>query len=182
MERNLIEYLPYIVREYEEFRGIAAGEQPEFELAWNQTKEILDSQFILQAGNPGLSRWEKLFHIVPKATDSLEDRRFRVLSRFNEELPYTMPRLQIILQTLCGENNFTVEFQPETYELIVRIGLAAKNNFSDVASLLERVTPTNLLLDISLLYTTHAEIGQFTHAQLAAYSHHYLRNEVLSNG
>ena len=35
MERLLINYLPYVVREYDAFKGIMAGEQPEFELVWD---------------------------------------------------------------------------------------------------------------------------------------------------
>ena len=155
MERKLIEYLPYVVRDYSEFQGLTAGEQPEFEQAWNRADELLDNQFVLTAGNLGLSRWEEILGIVPKATDTLDDRRFRVLTRLNEELPY---------------------------ELIVKIGLAAKRNFSDVEALLERVSPENLILSLSQLYNTHAELARFTHAQLAAYPHHDLRNEVLKNG
>lgn len=182
MKRKLIEYLPYIVRDYAEFQGLTAAEQPEFEHVWSRTDELLDNQFIITAGNVGLSRWEKLLGIIPKATDNLEERRFRVLARLNEELPYTITQLRNILQTLCGEDNFTAEIEEETYELIVKIGLAAKNNFNDVATLLERVIPVNLVVNLSQLYNTHAELGQFTHAQLAAYSHYNLRNEVLKNG
>ena len=41
MERKLIHYLPYVVREIAEFKGIATGEQPEFELAWERAAELL---------------------------------------------------------------------------------------------------------------------------------------------
>lgn len=182
MERKLIEYLPYVVRDYAEFQGLTAGEQPEFEQAWNRADEVLNNQFVLTAGNLGLSRWEEILGIIPKATDTLEDRRFRVLTRLNEELPYTLPQLRNILQTLCGEGNFSAEIESDTYELIVKIGLAARRNFSDVEALLERVSPENLTINLSQLYNTHAELGRFTHAQLAAYSHYDLRNEVMKNG
>ena len=67
-------------------------------------------------------------------------------------------------------------------QLIVKIGLAAKNNFSDVEALLDRVVPQNMVVTLLQLYNTHAELGRFTHAQLAAYTHNQLRNEVLTNG
>ena len=69
-----------------------------------------------------------------------------------------------------------------TYQLLVKIGLAAKNNFNDVESLLNRVVPQNMVVTLLQLYNTHAELGRFTHAQLAAYTHNQLRNEVLKNG
>ena len=182
MERKLIDYLPYVIRDYAEFQGIMGSEQPEIEKAWNTTDDLLDNQFVPTAGNMGLSRWEKILGITPKGTDSLEDRRFRILTRINEELPYTLPQLRNILETLCGKGNYSADVEEGTYQLLVKIGLAAKNNFNDVESLLNRVVPQNLVVTLLQLYNTHAELGRFTHAQLAAYTHNQLRNEVLKNG
>ena len=89
MERKLINYLTYVVRDYDAFKGIMESEQPEFERVWNCADDLLDNQFISTAGNIGLARWEKILAINPKETDTLEDRRFRILTRINEELPYT---------------------------------------------------------------------------------------------
>ena len=116
----------------------------------------------------------------PDGTDSLEDRRFRILTRINEELPYTLPQLRNILETLCGPGNYSADVAEGTYHLIVKIGLAAKNNFTDVESLLNRVVPQNLIVTLLQLYNTHAELGRFTHSQLAAHTHDQLRNEVLN--
>ena len=80
MERKLINYLPYVVRDYAEFQGITGAEQPEFEAAWAAAEDLLSNQFIKTAGNLGLSRWEKILGITPKGTDTLDDRRFRVLA------------------------------------------------------------------------------------------------------
>lgn len=46
MERKLIDYLPYVIRDYAEFQGIMGSEQPEIEKAWNTTDDLLDNQFI----------------------------------------------------------------------------------------------------------------------------------------
>lgn len=180
MDRKLINYLPYVVRDYAEFQGITGAEQPEFETAWAAADDLLANQFIKTAGNLGLSRWEKILGITPKGTDTLDDRRFRILTRINEELPYTLPQLRNILETLCGPGNYSADVAEGTYHLIVKIGLAAKNNFTDVESLLNRVVPQNLIVTLLQLYNTHAELGRFTHAQLAAHTHDQLRNEVLN--
>lgn len=180
MERKLIDYLPYAVRDFKEYEGIMESEQPEFDQAWGNADDLLNNQFISTAGNMGLSRWEKILDITPKGTDSLEDRRFRILTRINEELPYTLPQLRNILETLCGPGNYLADVAEGTYHLIVKIGLAAKNNFTDVESLLNRVVPQNLIVTLLQLYNTHAELGRFTHSQLAAHTHDQLRNEVLN--
>lgn len=180
MDRKLINYLPYVVRDYAEFQGITGAEQPEFENAWAAVDDLLNNQFITTAGNLGLPRWEKILGITPKGTDTLDDRRFRVLTRLNEELPYTLPQLRVILETLCGAGNYSAIGEEGTYILVVKIGLAAKKNFSDVEALLQRVVPANMVVDLSQLYNTHAELGRFTHAQLAAFTHDHLRNGVMN--
>lgn len=182
MERNLIDYFPYVMREFDAVKGIVEGEQPEFEQAWDTTDDLMNNQFINTAGNLGLSRWEQILGITPKGTDTIEERRFRILTRINEELPYTLPQLRVILETLCGKGNCSADIEEGTYILIVKIGLAAKNNFSDVEALLNRVVPQNLLVQLFQLYNTHAELGRFTHERLGAYTHDQLRNEVLTNG
>ena len=144
MDRKLINYLPYVVRDYAEFQGITGAEQPEFETAWAAADDLLANQFIKTAGNLGL------------------------------------PQLRVILGTLCGAGNYSAEVVEGTYQLIVKIGLAAKNNFSDVESLLDRVVPQNMVVNLLQLYNTHAGLGRFTHAQLAAHTHDRLRNEVMN--
>lgn len=180
MNRRLINYLPFIIRDYAEVQGITESQQPEFEQAWKSAEDLLDNQFISTAGNMGLSRWERILEIIPKGTDTLEDRRFRILTRINEELPYTIPQLRNILETLCGAGNYSAEVPEGTYNLVVKVGVAAKKNFSDVEALLDRVVPQNMIVNLSQLYNTHAEVGLFTHEQLAAYTHDHLRNEVIN--
>lgn len=179
MDRKLIHYLPYVVRDYVEFQGITGSEQPEFENAWVAADDLLSNQFIQTASNLGLSRWEKILGITPKGTDTLDDRRFRILARLNEELPYTLIQLQMILDTLCGQGNYSAMMEENTYILVVKIGLTAKKNYDDVAALLQRVAPSNMVIDLSLLYNQHQTISLYTHAQLTAFTHDHLRNEVL---
>lgn len=177
MDRKLINYLPYVVRDYAEFQGITGAEQPEFENAWAAVDDLLNNQFIKTAGNLGLSRWEKILGITPKGTDTLDDRRFRALTRLNEELPYTLPQLRVILESLCGAGNYSADVAD--YTLLVKVGVAAKKNFQDVQTLLKRVAPVNLVLVVQQLFNIHQVLGGFTHAQLAWYTHSEVRTEEL---
>lgn len=54
MERKLIGYLPYAMRDFKEYEGIMESEQPEFDQAWNNADDLLNNQFISTAGNVGL--------------------------------------------------------------------------------------------------------------------------------
>ncbi len=177
MERKLINYLPYVVRGYDVFKAMMEAEQPEFETVWAAVNDLMDNQFIMTADEIGLSRWEKVLEIVPKATDTLEDRRFRILTRLNETRPFTVLQLNNILQTLCGEDNYSILISD--YTLIVRIGLTSKSNFSDVETLLQKISPANMMIDLSLAYNQHQSLQTMTHAQLAAMTHYEIRNEIM---
>lgn len=148
MERKLIHYLPYVVREIAEFKGITTGEQPEFELAWERVAELLDNQFVYTAGNYGLPRWEKMLEIVPKATDTLEERRFRILARLGEMLPYTITWLRRTLQNLCGQDGFTVSIEDGSYFLLVEVIDANRKKSEYVMEMLERVVPANIVFQV----------------------------------
>lgn len=145
MERKLIEYLPYVVRDYAEFQGIAEAEQLEFENAWAAVDDLLANQFVRTAGNLGLSRWEKLLGIVPKGTDTFDGRRFRILTRLNERLPYTLPRFRQMLESLCGAGNSSAEIAAGTYRLRIWVAEDVWGYLPELRSLTARIVPVNLL-------------------------------------
>ena len=144
MERKLIEYLPYVVRDYAEFQGITGAEQPEFENVWAAVDDLLANQFVSTAGNLGLSRWEKILGIVPKGTDTFNVRRFRILARLNERLPYTLPRFRQMLESLCGAGKSSAEIAAGTYRLRIWIAEEVWEYLPELRSLTARIVPVNL--------------------------------------
>lgn len=178
MTRSLMSYLPYVLRDYTEIQAILVGQQPELDQVWEAAESLLENQFIVSAEGLGLGRWEKILGITPKGTDSLEDRRFRILARWNEELPYTIKQLRAILETLCGAGNYTAEMDG-AYTLSVKVGLAAKSSFADVQAMLERITPQNLVLALSQLYNTWNEAKRFTWNRAKTMTWKIMREEVL---
>ena len=104
------------------------------------------------------------------------------MTRAAEQRPFTMARLQELLGTLCGADGFSAVLAGSAFTLTVRVALTAKQNFDDVESLLGRIVPANLVIDLSLLYNQHQNLADFSYGRLAAYTHDQLRNEVISNG
>lgn len=181
MDRLMIDYLPDVLKGYREYQGIADGQQWAFDRAWNHVDQALDDQFVDTATEKGIADWEGILKIVPKGSDTLEDRRFRVKTRLNEQLPFTLPSLRQQLENLCGKGEFSAEISPGTYLLAVRIALTAKSNYNDVQTMLTRVVPDNIVIDLDLKYNTHDVVHGFTHAELARYTYSEVRNEVLTH-
>lgn len=177
---RLTDYLPPVLRQVYELRAIGEAEDPELREFQREAENVRADQFVLQATENGVARWEHILGIAPKGTDTLDSRKFRILTRLNEQLPYTIRMLRRQLASLCGPDGYSVHVDLESFQLTVKINLIAKSNYADVAELLERVVPLNILIDLSLLYNQHSTLAASTHGQLASFTHSQLRNEVLS--
>lgn len=180
MDRQLIDYLPQVLKEVREYKAIMEAEQPEISDLWDELDSALNEQFLSTMTEYGVSKWEDILNIVPQATRTLEERKFLVLVRLSEGVPYTVRSLAQKLASLCGEDNYTIELNAATYSLTVEIALVARNSFDDAESLVYRMSPANLVITVTLKYNRYETLDDYTHTDLASYTHDYLRNEVLS--
>jgi hypothetical protein len=118
LARKLINYLPEVLRNFREFEKTFESEEPEFEKLQNELSKVLKDLFVEDATERGVKRWEKLLKIVPKPSETLEDRKFKILSKLIKKLPYTRRRLEQLLEVLCGENGYLLEIVEGTTNLI----------------------------------------------------------------
>ena len=182
MRKKLNEYLPSILLKTYEFPLLCDTEQREFDRLNTAVGEVLDAQFVSTAGERGIERYEQIFSIVPQDTDTLDERRFRVLAKINAQLPFSVRRLRQQLETLCGADGYELELDGDRYTLTVKVALTAKRNQQAVDELLADIVPANMVCTTSLLYNQHADLTRFTHAQLALLTHFEIREEVLPDG
>lgn len=133
--------------------------------------------FTSTATENGIARREKLYSIVAKDTDTLEDRRYRVLTKENSEIPYTIRSLKKKLETLCGEDGVSIELTEE--KITVKVALARKGMYEDTAEMLEEIVPLNLLTECLQMYNTWEMLESYTWAELANRTWEQLRSEVL---
>lgn len=178
MDRKIIDYLPPYLTTYKEIRAIMDAEQPEFELAWSYAEDTLNNQFVQDSSLTGILRMEAILGIVPKETDTLDERKFRILVKLNEQLPYTLPVLEEQLKRMCGENGYKVILSADKYLLNVKLALSNESNYQDVCEMLRRVVPANMIMSVRM-FNTHEILSHYTHAQLSAYTHKQVREEVL---
>ena len=178
-EVNILDYLPPIIAEIEQFQHLANAVNPELNNLWANYKNIFDNQFISSLDENGCSHWEKLLKITPMGTDTLDDRHFKILARLNENIPYTYRKLENLLTTLCG-NNYTMQLKNDEYKLIVRIALSAQKQFNEVKKLLVKFVPANIIIDLDLLYNQYKNLANKTHDELKIYTHKQLKEEVFN--
>lgn len=103
---DLREYLPEVLKDVQEMRAIMEAETPEVQAIWDACEDCMNDQFIMEATENGVARREKMLKITPFATDTLDDRKLRLLSRYNENIPYTRRSLEALLESLCGAGGY----------------------------------------------------------------------------
>lgn len=177
----MIDYYPAMLKEFQEIKVISSTEQQEVDYLWDAHQKALGDQFVTTASKNGMKRWERILGIVPKATTPMEDRRFHILARLSEELPYSMGMLRKQIEMLCGKDGYSIELKNDRYTLIVRVALSVRNNYEDVNKMLCRIVPANMIIDLSLLYNQHKIFACLSHGQLKRYTHYSMRNEVINN-
>lgn len=181
MDRQLIDYLPDILKKYKNFIELARVEQPQIEALWDACESLLDEKFLDTQSEVGAAKWESILDFKPKSTDSLEVRTFRIRGKLVEDLPYTERTFCRFLSTLCGENGYTYNLDVDNYHFTIKVALFNKALRDEVESLAERVVPQNIILEIDLLYNTHGKIKKagLTHRDLSNLTHRQIREEPL---
>lgn len=178
--KELTEYLPPIFKELEEIKEIARIEGVVLETEWEEVKNIISDQWIEIATERGIERREKMLGIQSFADESLEDRRFKILSKWNKKLPYTYRGLEQLLNALCGADGYVMELKPNEYSLDIKIELKRKRMLNEVQNTVQEMIPANLILLVSLKYNQYQTLKSLTHSYLSKYTYAELREEVLA--
>lgn len=146
---KLEHYLPSYIQEYREIWKLMQAENPEFQLADDESEKIKNNLFIESCDEKGISRFESIMGIFPLDTDTLESRISRVLTRWNEKLPYTYLYLLSKLNSLCGTNNYEIVRKINEYEMDITTHLELSGQVEELDYLLDSVIPANILLKIN---------------------------------
>ena len=176
---DLKKYLPQFVVDYKELNAILDIENEYLNSIEGRHWRIIDNRFIQTCDAEGIARFESMLKIKPLANDTLNDRKFRVLSKWNRVLPYNYRYMYDQLTTLCGADGFKVELNDLT--LTVWIALTSANMKLDVEKFLDEIVPCNVVLSVLLLYNQHLLLAQYKHEELSTMTHYELRNEDIAN-
>jgi len=145
---NLLSYWMPLLRALKEFQEIAKSEEPEIQFILEACDRTLDNMFIDTADEYGISRYEHIMGLVPNPDDTLDTRRFKVLSKWNDKVPYTDRELYNRLLSLCGTGNFEIFERYKEYKLDIETSLGVKGAFDEVCKMLDLMLPCNLLVSI----------------------------------
>ena len=137
---------------------------------WNNLYLLLNkaknNQFIAYADEDGIYAYEQLFQIVADPeTETLEERRFRLLNRIQTLSYYTMIYLRQKLNSLFGENNYEVEMDYLNYTLHVKSNASNSFIYKESIATINKIKPANIVfINVPFIPTT-IEVGEEIYQQ-----------------
>lgn len=159
---ELIKKLPAYHRKFYEYKQISKALTPELEVLLILIDSILDNWFIETANEKGLARLEKIAGVVPGIGESLETRKFKLLLRMTEKIPYNDVTLEERLNSLCGgKENYSIVRDYAHYKISINTTLGIAGAFDLVADALLVMLPSNMILDLT--NTLKAELCNLTY-------------------
>lgn len=174
-EVNLSELLPQVYKQISDYRAMVNSSGRELHKLYEKLTESFNNQFISTSSLEAIRKWENRFGITPRGTDTLEERRFRVLAKLSDFPPYTEQYLVKRLNDLCGVGNWRMFTDYESYRLVVQITLESLANNETVLNVVREIVPANLEIDIQRFRVRYSELGVYTHSQMAAHTHEELK-------
>ena len=122
--KTLLEYLPPFLREYYEFKQLCKSGDIEVSSIDKAVDWNFDSAFISDCDATVLSKYERLLGIIPTSSQSIENRRNKVLLQWNTVASMTLPQFISKVQEYCGKDNFTVDNSREQfYQLVIWLNI-----------------------------------------------------------
>lgn len=126
----------------------------------------------------GIKRREEILRIHAQDTDSLDDRRFRVLIKWFDSYLYTFKDLMERMDNLLGKGNYTIVIDTDTMTMTCLLELTKRQMYDDFVDLLESIVPVNIIMDISLRYRQWLEYKKVSWGELKTKTWYQMRNEV----
>lgn len=165
MDRQLYDYLPAFLHTVQELMEIMRAEQPEFDLLWKATDDVMNERYVDTATTYGVERWETILQITPKASETLEIRKARIKQRIGLILPYTLPWLKTSLAAQFGEDKYSIWL--DKYTLYLAVNPLDEETEQTLLSLLEslqELKPANVILQVAFRFLQGLRLGKtFSH-------------------
>ena len=138
-------YLPNVLVPAKEFKTLAQMEDDEFAALWNEAWQWFLNTFVNYINVAGAERWEDMLGIIVPPGSTLADRRAAILLRINTQLPYTLPRLQEMLNAMYGDDMVIASTNTQ-YELWLNIDNRVILQTNALRIMLQSIIPANLVI------------------------------------
>lgn len=136
---------PEFMRGFQELKEINNAEEIELQRLYQCCDGLWADGFIQSATIQGVKRWESLLGIRPYPNDSLTERQAAVLLKWNQQLPYTLLRLQERLEAAVGSGGYELYARYREYILELTVIDQTYRVLQKVHEMTREMIPANLI-------------------------------------
>lgn len=147
---DLLSLLPLYFRAIKDFIAIMKTENIELEQFETYLWQVLANFFVQTCDEPTLRYHESLLRIKTLPGDTIAFRRLRILNKYNNTPPFTLPVLKERLNMLFGAGNYTlvVDYAESHVSLTVNVERYEYGVTLELISMLIFMLPAHLTFDI----------------------------------
>ena len=137
--------IPPHLLEMTEFKIIEAVSEALIEELEDEIANVSSDILIGTSTEYGIARREKITGLTKIDTDTIEERRAKVLSKWYDVTPYTEDTIRARLDTICGSGNYILTLDTENDVVTVKIDSPSRDIINTTVAYLEE---TIMLQDI----------------------------------
>lgn len=153
-------YLPQVIGDAKEIKGIMDSENIEFNKLWEIMDLVHDNQFILTADTKTLNWYENVLRIVPKG--DIEQRRKIVLIKWNRKVLYTDRALRQMLDELISNHKYRMTIEYNEYNLDFKLHFEDGDiSEFEIYDMLREIIPANLTISFEVIFYTRILITSY---------------------
>ena len=120
--------------------------------------DIFKEEYIYTAADYGLGAWEQILGINPPDLTDTEGRRSEILSVLIGQRPFTMPKVQEMLNFKFGNHVVTHSVNSDRYEYWLDVVDGFETQLNNIIDYVEPLIPKNLIIKTKSTTNLNGEI------------------------
>ncbi len=140
--------------------------------------ELENNIYVTTMNEENVKRWESILEIVPHDTDTLDERRFRILSKRIEKLPYSYRVICRKLETLSPDG-IKINLDRKAKHMEIKVGLQSARMREEIVTYLEDVLPLDMTYYVDVMWNTYEMLATKTHGELASMTYGEMREKII---
>ena len=135
-----------LTRDSRDIQEIYRVESAELQLLWDIMLDIFKEEYIYTAADYGLTAWEQILGINPPDLTDTEGRRSEILSVLIGQRPFTMPKVQEMLNFKFGNHVVKHSVISDRYEYWLDVVDGFETQLNNIIDYVEPLIPKNLII------------------------------------
>lgn len=147
-----------LTRDSRDIQEVYRVESAELQLLWDIMLDIFKEEYIYTAADYGLAAWEQILGINPTDLTDTEGRRSEILSVLIGQRPFTMPKVQEMLNFKFGNHVVEHSVVSDRYEYWLDVVDGFETQLNNIIDYVEPLIPKNLIIKTKSTTQLNGEI------------------------